>query len=567
VSAVPRLLLLLVACAPDLAPVADREPVEPRVDDTSGSPGTDTADPEVDPAEDLVLLAGPRLLRRVSLDLRGTLPTPAELDAAAADPEVWRTYAAQWITEPAFEERLVTLLSEHWWTRIDTFEVVRFDYNITYEQEFEFDRSVGEEPLRIIARVVAEDRPWSQVVTADHTMATPMLGSLWPIDYPQGADGWQEAVYTDGRPHAGVLSTNGLWWRYTTTDSNMNRSRAAAISRLLLCQDYLARPITLTGAEDVTDPEMAIKTDPYCVACHASLDPVAASMFGFWWLSLYSRIEQDVYHPEREALAEAFLGVEPAWYGTPTSGLEDLGYAISQDNRLYSCAVETFAKLYWRRAPDVDDHPRMETLRRGFLESGASAQQLILALLETREYRAGGVVADAHPEAASRARTVRMVSPDQLSRTVEDLTGLVWTWQGHEVLRNDETGYRMLAGGVDGWAVTEPQTAPSLPWSLVMRRVAQVAADRAVNEELERQNQQVPDVFFGGLEMDDRPGDPAYRQALGAIWWRLTGTELTEEDRNTFAQLWLDVEAQDGPPMAWRAVLTAMMRDPLFLTY
>jgi hypothetical protein len=347
----------------------------------------------------------------------------------------------------------------------------------------------------------------------------------------------------------------------------MNRSRAAAISRLLLCQDYLARPISLTGAEDVSDPELAIRTDPYCVTCHASLDPIAASMFGFWWLSLYSRIEQDVYHPEREALAEEFLGVDPAWFGTPTSGLPDLGYAISQDNRFYSCAVETFSKLYWRRTPDVEDHARMESLRVQFLEAGASPQALILAVLETREYQAGGVAEDAHPDAASRARVVRMLSPDQVSRTVEALTGLVWTRQGHEVLRNDETGYRMLAGGVDGWAVTEPQTAPSLPWSLVMKRHAQAAADRAVKEELERQNQEAPDVFFAGVETHHRPGDDAYRQALGDMWWRLTATELSETDRNIFAQLWLDVEAQDGPAMAWRAVLSTMMRDPLFLSY
>jgi hypothetical protein len=558
-------LLVLAGCVPEPGPVALREPAPVVSPDTAEPP--DTAAPSVDPAEDLLPLSGPRLLRRVSLDLRGTLPTPDELDAAAADPDLWRIKAAQWVTEPAFEERLVTLLAEHWWTRIDTFEVVRFDYDLTYEQEFEFDRSVGEEPLRIVARVVAEDRPWSDIVTAPHTVANPMLSEIWPIEYPAGAEGWQEATYQDGRPHAGVLTTNGLWWRYTTTDSNMNRSRAAAISRLLLCQDYLARPITLTGAEDVSDPELAIRTDPYCVTCHASLDPVAASMFGFWWLSLYSRIEQDVYHPEREALAEEFLGVDPAWFGTPTSGIPELGYAISQDNRFYSCAVETFSKLYWRRTPDLLDHARMEALRVQFLEAGASPQALILAVLETREYQAGGVAGDAHPDAASRARVVRMLSPDQVSRTVNDLTGLVWTRQGHEVLRNDETGFRMLAGGVDGWAVTEPQTAPSLPWSLVMKRHAQAAADRAVKEELERQNQEAPDVFFAGLELHHRPGDDAYRQALGDMWWRLTATELAEADRNTFAQLWLDVEDEDGPAMAWRAVLSTMMRDPLFLTY
>ena len=40
-------------------------------------------------------------------------------------------------------------------------------------------------------------------------MANPMLGEIWPVDYPDGAEGWQQATYTDGRPGAGVLATNG----------------------------------------------------------------------------------------------------------------------------------------------------------------------------------------------------------------------------------------------------------------------------------------------------------------------------------------------------------------------
>ena len=38
--------------------------------------------------------------------------------------------------------------------------------------------------------------------------------------------------------------TNGVWWRYYTTPNNFGRTRAAAISRLLLCEDYLLRPIS-----------------------------------------------------------------------------------------------------------------------------------------------------------------------------------------------------------------------------------------------------------------------------------------------------------------------------------
>ena len=48
------------------------------------------------------------------------------------------------------------------------------------------------------------------------------------IAYPEGGSGWQEAPYTDGRPAAGVLATNGLWMRYYTSQSNANRSLAGS---------------------------------------------------------------------------------------------------------------------------------------------------------------------------------------------------------------------------------------------------------------------------------------------------------------------------------------------------
>jgi hypothetical protein len=48
-------------------------------------------------------------------------------------------------------------------------------------------------------------------------------------------------TYADGRPAAGVLSTNGLWWRYPSTASNGNRKRADTPSRIFLCHDYTNR--------------------------------------------------------------------------------------------------------------------------------------------------------------------------------------------------------------------------------------------------------------------------------------------------------------------------------------
>lgn len=267
-------------------------------------------------AEALPSLEAPRLLRRASLDLRGKLPSAAELNQVAANPQRYEEIATTYLQDPAVEDRMVELLNEQWWTRLDAFEVIYLDYGLADSQEHAFNRAIGEEPLRLIAHVIAQDLPWSTVVTSDWTMANPLLAELWTLEREDG-EGWQKAYYSDGRPPVGVLATNGLWWRYTTTSSNMNRSRAAAISRLLLCADYLDRPVSFEEGEEVVEVEAAVRNDPYCLACHAAIDPLAANLFGFWWLSQYSRVEQQHYHPERESLAEQFLEVSPSYFGTP----------------------------------------------------------------------------------------------------------------------------------------------------------------------------------------------------------------------------------------------------------
>jgi hypothetical protein len=549
-------LLLLAACATDGDPVAVRVP-------------EDTAAAEVEAEEAvvaaLVPLDGPRLLRRVSLDLRGVLPTVAELDAAEADPDHWRELAVTWLADPRFEDRLVQLLAERWWTRVDVFDIVYQDYDLDGTQEYRFERAVGEEPLRLIARVVSEDAPWSTVVTADWTMATAVTGGLWPVDYPAGERGWRPVRYTDGRPAAGVLSTNGLWWRYSTTQSNMNRGRAAAISRLLLCEDPLDRAITLSQSGDsVVVPEDALRTDPYCLSCHASLDPLAASLFGFWWVSMYSRVEEHSYHPERESLAEAWLGATPAWFGAPIAGLTDLGAAVASDSRFYTCAAETFASLYWRRPIEPADLDTVQALRAVLLDADARPQALLLAVLETPEYQAGAVTDDADGSAEAREQTARLLGPGQLSASLFDVTGRTWTQGGEDLLDSDARGFRVLAGGVDGLSVTEPQRRPSLPWSLVVERYAWLAADRMVADALDEGHghPMLPD-----LTLAHRPGDPEWEAALARTWWRMTATRLSTEDRDALADLFDAATAESGPADAWRVVLSVIFRDPLTVSY
>jgi len=537
--------------------------------DTTGT--TDTAPPEVAPPE-VTPLDAPRLLRRVRLDLHGRLPTEADLNAVEADPTALDALLDDYLEDPAFEERLVDLLGEFWQTQTDSFLINYYEYESIYddpEVEFAFERMVGEEPLRLMARLVADDRPWTDVVQADFTMANDLMVALWPVDYASAsptadAAGWAPATYTDGRPGVGILATNGLWWRYYTTTSNLNRTRAAAIARLLICEDYLARPVTLSESTADASSAEAVREDPYCAGCHSALDPMSAAMFGFWALTLNGP-DSHTYHPEREPLGEELLGVAPAWYGDPIEGLAELGDAVAADARFTSCAVEMTAELLWRRGTTLEDFTRLQSLEAGFVAGELKLKALIRAVIAGDVYRAGGLVDGASDEASARENTRRLLSPQQLADAVEALTGFRWTWAGYDQMTNDAYGYRVMSGGVDGTYVTRISEVTNLTSLVVIKRLAEAGADTAVSRELEDGGARA--LFPEALTLDHIPGDPAFDEALEALHWRLLA-QRPEADRLTaLSALWETIEGLDGADEAWRGVVTALLRDPDFVSY
>jgi hypothetical protein len=545
-------LILLVACTPP--------------------PGESAAAPEAVPfpttvdwggdARYLTALEGPRLLRRMSLDLRGVFPSEDDLDAVEADPTALDAIRDDYLGDARLEDRLVSLFSERWATEMDTYEVGASDYGLPPDQTDAFAHAVGEEPLRLMAHVVAEDLPWSGVVTADYTMSNELLASIWPIDYPDAGVGWEPSTYTDGRPAAGVLSTNGLWWRYVTNQSNKSRGRIAAISKLLLCTDILSRPVVFQRTSEA-DPEQALRTNPDCLACHSAIDPAAASLFGFWWVVQYNPYEMQTYHPEREPLGPSLLGVDPAWFGTPIDGLVDLGWEIAHDPRFVRCGAQSMAEQLWRRDATLGDFAEIEALRKGFVASGEKPLELIRAVTDTPEYRAGAFTADAPDAVRARERVERLLTPNQLGTLIEDESGFVWKSGGFTQLENDVLGYRTLRGGVDGYAVSDVQTQPGITWLLVNQRVAEAAAWHIVQRDLIAGEH----TTLRGVDDETTPDDPAFAEELASLHWRWYGERADDAWITSITDLWSAVAAEETPPEAWIAVLDAMIRDPKFQAY
>jgi hypothetical protein len=549
------LLALTFACAPPDSGEGDSGVV----DSAGGGPAAPLTVP-LDP---------PALLRRMSLDLRGALPSLDELARVEADPAALDTIEEEMLQGPAFESRFADLVAEQFLTRVDAFNVGAVDLGLPESEERALVEDVGNEVPVFLAAVAAQDLPWTETVRADWTVTTERLTAVWPVEVADGPGssipGWSRARYTDGRPAGGVVMQNGMWWRYWSAPNNYNRTRAAAIGRLLLCDDWLTRPVAVANLASIADSfEDAVRNEPSCVACHNSLDPIAAAMFGFWWFDLYAPLEMSSYHPERERVGERYLDVAPAWFGRNMDGPVDLGDRIAEDPRFFRCAAQRAAAAYWRRPIEDEDFVAITALQAEFEAGGWTMRPLIRAVLATEEYRAGGLLPEA-PDATPVA-TRRVVQPGQLATMVEQVTGYAWTLDDSGLLWRDDVGYRVLAGGVDGASVTLPSEDPSVTREAVLLRLAEAASAFVVGEDFVRPP--ADRTLLTEVATEDTPSSEAFRAQLTTLHRRLEGRSPTDEELAEEVALAEALAAEGlGAEEIWRAEVELFLRDPAFWTY
>lgn len=272
-----------------------------------------------------VLLANPaETLRRASLILAGRLPLEAEITLANTGAQGLREAVLGLMEGRGFHDFLIRGANDRLHT--DAFVNGSFsevsDLNglagdrypmgeVLWDLEgaiWGYRTGIARAPLELIAYIVENDRPYSEVVTADYTMVNWFTSQVFRSDVNvgsfddpkifapgrnRGSVAWdddyrRESVPGFGSrvlehsgfieyPHAGVL--NDLTWlhRYPTTETNRNRARARWTFYHFLGIDIE------TSAPRTTDPVALADTDnptlknTTCTVCHDRLDPVAGA--------------------------------------------------------------------------------------------------------------------------------------------------------------------------------------------------------------------------------------------------------------------------------------------------
>lgn len=531
-----------------------------------------------DPPAGVALLSPTEHLVRASMMLRGTRPSIEELERVAADPDALPAIVDEYLDSPAFGAVIRDLHNETLLLRVEQPQLTLAAVDALGARTFaEINGSIFEEPLRLIEHVVTNDLPYTEIVTADYTLADGVVAAAWGLPYAGDGGSWEVTAWDDGRPAAGILSSSALYLRHRSAGANFHRGRANVISRGLLCHDYLAADILVDTSIDLSDPDVvadAVRANPSCAGCHQTLDPLGSFLHGFRGQVNVNQIASyplALYNPGTEGRWRTTTRRPPGFFGQPGERLDDLGRMIADDPRFAQCAARRFAAYFTQ--VELDDLPIEWIARLGddFAAGGHDAKALARAIVLSDHARVSHV-ADADDATAEALVGMLRTRPEQLDLLFRDLTGFRWLTDSTRRIRNmpvgrtnllraDFLGFRALAGGIDGYFVTDPTHTTNAVSSLVLRTLAAQAAAHVVEADLAAPPAERRLLTLVDADVRDPDTIRAQLAALHArIYGRLDPADGEAVDE-TYALFSAALAAEDDVVHAWKLTLTAMLGD------
>ena len=300
-----------------------------------GDSGTVTAALTPETLFDTVRLAPNwKALRRAALIFACRIPTEAEYAAVDSGRESDLRAAIRGLMEgPEFHEFLVRGGNDRLLTARRAGDLLNnpslvdftnqdyrralavFEGSITQQDHWRWESRVAHgvrhAPLELIAYVAENDRPYTEILTADYVMANPWAAKAYgastrfsdPTDPHEFRPSRIEKYYLKGEgfevernpslptviriadpgplrtiyPHAGILNTISFLNRYPTTATNRNRARARWTYYHFLGVDVEKSASRTTDPVALADTNNPTMHNPNCTVCHSIMDPVAGA--------------------------------------------------------------------------------------------------------------------------------------------------------------------------------------------------------------------------------------------------------------------------------------------------
>ena len=545
----------------------------------------------------VTMLDNRKLLRRTTLSLAGRLPTDAEFAAVSkqgvkAMPAVLDAV----MKEDAFYDRLregfndifltlgvdgnadQTVLSyehfvnRHWYQNtnqnkefLDPIKDENERRRAGYKLADDYRNALLGEPMKLIEHVVRNDRPFTEIVTADYIMMSPYGARGYGIfdevkdKFKNPSDPFEfipvRLKALAGRnksenqesasgfyPHAGLLSTFQYLTRYPTTETNRNRQRARVYFLHFLGVDVLELAARVGDAAAVTakfeNPTMQASE---CVVCHKTIDPVSGLFQDYWRFAdagVYGKRKggwfADMftagYEGEELPSTERWRALQ--WLGERTAkdprfavAMVEHAYYILTGRRVLLPPKDLEDPLFAaKRRAYAEQRKQIETIATRFAATKFNFKNVLKDWVASDFYRADGLAtAAANPARRTELDDlglVRMLAPEQVERKVAAIFGRPW---GR--LKHGDGGLDMLYGGIDSKDVTERAADPSGAMGAIQRILANDIACKQTALDFSRKPAER--LLFPHIEPDVVPGtsetDAKIRRAIVHLHQRVLG--------------------------------------------
>jgi hypothetical protein len=460
-------------------------------------------------------------LRRASILIGGRLPTPEEERQVAAqgidglndvldrilDEEPFYTWLRTSYNDLFLTDRYlrnddaVELLDDemfpevYWW---DELEEGVDDPALIRAADRYTNTTVAREVLDLITYVVRDDRPFTEILTADYRLVNGFSARTWGItdldfDDPLDPNEFRQGR-TDELPLAGILTSPMFLNRFPTTATNRNRHRARMVYQLFLATDVLKlaeQPLDPTQIEDF-NPTLY---NPSCTVCHAQIDPLGGA-FQNWDAEGRYRPPEDGWFTD---MRPPGFGGEVIPHADRHDSLQWLARQITRDRRFALSAVHTmFTALTGQDplAPPGDQNAAnyevqlaaydaqrefLDVIVEDFIEARYNLKSVIKNIVLSPYFRAVDldVRGQERVDELSNLGTGRLLTPEQLNRKIQAVTGYPWRSRPDRVdyLLSD---YLIFYGGIDSIDVNSRITDPNGVIASIGIRMAVEMACRAV---------------------------------------------------------------------------------------
>ena len=271
-------------------------------------------------------------LRRAAIIFAGRIPTDEEYASIETGGLAsLRTAVRGLMQGPGFHEFLIRASNDRLLTDRDDIQGVGVvdpifgffvDYNNLNHEKLvaedpnyrrwrgDVDYGFRRAPLELVAYVVENDRPYTEILTADYIMANAMAAEAYGDDaarfhdsgdlhefqpseivsyyrnddskafeytFQFGAHVSEPGNLITDYPHAGILNTTVFLKRYPTTATNRNRARSRWTYYHFLGLDVEKSASRTTDPVALADRDNPTMNNQACTVCHEVLDPVAGA--------------------------------------------------------------------------------------------------------------------------------------------------------------------------------------------------------------------------------------------------------------------------------------------------